>query len=118
MFLFNCVKEGLPLGLGKAAPIVDLLLREENLFQVRVVVWTGYEGSFLDRALLKINTALLPIEVRVIIHLEPLVLLHILRRHVDVVTGGTGRLGINTCLKDASFRLIARNGNTCLLFTQ
>lgn len=32
LFLFNCVKEGLPLGFGKATPIVDLLLREENLF--------------------------------------------------------------------------------------
>ena len=32
LFLFNCVKEGLSLGFGKAAPLVDLLLREENLF--------------------------------------------------------------------------------------
>ena len=118
MLLFNCVKEGLALGFGKAAPIVDLLLREENLFEVRVVVWTRYEGSLIYRTLLEINTALLPIEVRVMIRLEPLVLLHILRRHVDVVAGGTGRLRVNAFLKDASFRLVARNGNTCLLFAQ
>ena len=67
------------------------------------MVWSGYEGSLLYRALFKVNTALLPIEVRGMIRLYPLVLLHILRHHVDVVSGGAGRFGINTSLKDTSF---------------
>ena len=118
LLLFNCVEEGLALGFRKATPIVDLLLREENLFEVRVVVWTRYEGSLIYRTLLEINTALLPIEVRVMIRLEPLVFLHILRRYVDVVAGGTGRQRVYAFLKDASLRLVTRNGNTCLLFAQ
>ena len=112
--LLDRVKEGLPLGFGESAARVDLLFGEEHLFQVGVVVGSWDQGPGLEGAFVQVDAALLPPEVRVDLSLDPVVRLHVLRRHVDVVTGGAGRV-ILPLLPPAALRLLAGDRDARLL---
>ena len=77
------------------------------------MAWARNGRSFDQRTFIEVNAAFLPVEVRLVIFLDPGGLNHVFRRSVNIVTGRTGRVCL-TFLKDASLRLVTRDRNALL----